>query len=82
MAKKRKLWTSGPRTYSVIYQAETPDEVVAKAGLDIRDAHRLCLSARELGLDASLIVSQRVFPVTETEGGSGVVLDPVTVVPT
>lgn len=67
MKKKRKLWSYGPRTFSVVYDAETPDEKIAKDNLDVRDAHRLCLSARELGLDASIVVSQRVFPVISEE---------------
>ena len=69
MTKKRQAWAYGPRIFAVVYMADTPYESIAKDNLDIRDAHRLCLSARELGLDASLIVSQRIFAI-------GSVVDP------
>ena len=71
MAKKRQVWIYGPRVFAVVKNAEEPDETIVKDNLDIRDAHRLCLSARELGMDASLVVSQRIFAVGMVEAADG-----------
>jgi hypothetical protein len=63
MKGKRQAWKNGERSYFVTYVPEGQEEEIAKPAASIRDAHRLCLAACELGFKASLLVSQRVSPV-------------------
>lgn len=62
-------WQTTEKTYFVAYAQDGSDEETAKQVSNIREAHKLCLSARELGIKASILVSQRISPVGD-EGES------------
>lgn len=56
-------WQTTEKTYFVAYTQDGSDEETAKPVANVREAHKLCISARDLGIKASILMSQRISPV-------------------